>query len=351
MHAPRTLRSTRLLQTLSDAHEVFVVTHDNPDPDALAAGWGVVWLVQQRLAKPARLLGGGEIVRAENREMVDLLGVPIELVGRVECPEGTAVVLVDCSPDTENHRFTGHHVALAAAIDHHQVKRRWRPLPFEDCRPAVAASATIVADYLRQQRLVPPTDLATAMLYAIRTETSGGETHHSRLDRSVVRWLSGQADPARLAEIQNAPLSPQYFADLLLALQSTFLYGDVAFCLLPRARNAEIVGEVADLLLRSTAIRRVLCGAVVHGDLVLSIRTDIGAGDATELVHRTLAGLGQGGGHQHRAGGKISRRGLSKIEGPLREELLRRWLAACQTNDLHGVPLVPHQEIVKNLTP
>ena len=43
------------------------------------------------------------------------------------------------------------------------------------------------------------------------------------------------ADPELLAEIEDAPLSRDYYGDMVLALQSTFLYDDCAFCLLPRA--------------------------------------------------------------------------------------------------------------------
>ena len=65
MERPRLLRSEQLLQAFSDYQHVLVVMHDNPDPDAIAAGWAIVWLVQEKLGKKARLVGGGEIIRAK----------------------------------------------------------------------------------------------------------------------------------------------------------------------------------------------------------------------------------------------------------------------------------------------
>ena len=70
--------------------------HDNPDPDAIASGWGIHKLLRDRLAKPVRLVGGGAVIRAENRHMVELLCPPIELVDRIEMPPAAATVLVDC---------------------------------------------------------------------------------------------------------------------------------------------------------------------------------------------------------------------------------------------------------------
>ena len=59
MITTRTRRSDALLDALSEYAEVTVVTHDNPDPDAIASGWGVCLLVQEKLHKPVRLIGGG----------------------------------------------------------------------------------------------------------------------------------------------------------------------------------------------------------------------------------------------------------------------------------------------------
>ena len=73
----RQTRSDRLLGILSDYKQVLIVGHDNPDPDAIAAGWALFELVAEKLAKPVDLVAGGGIVRAENRHMVELLGPPI----------------------------------------------------------------------------------------------------------------------------------------------------------------------------------------------------------------------------------------------------------------------------------
>jgi nanoRNase/pAp phosphatase (c-di-AMP/oligoRNAs hydrolase) len=344
-------KSDELLAELSGFARTIVVMHDNPDPDAIAAGWGVCRLVIERLQRPVRLVGGGAIVRAENRHMVDLLSPPIELVHELAVEGDAAVVLVDCGVGTTNHLVTRQGISPVAVIDHHEKKTRPAGIPFLDVRPDVAASVSIVADYLREQAVEPGQKLATSMLYAIRTETRGFETHHSDLDRSIVRWLTEWADPALLAEIECAPLSHEYYGDLALALEHTRVFGNTAFCILPRAEGAEIVGEVADLLVRCRNIQRVLSGALVGDDMVVSVRTERSDDNAARLAQTVLKGLGSGGGHAHRAGGKIWGVASDLTGREIRRQLRQRWLAACGVARTEGVPLVPRKEVPGDGTP
>jgi nanoRNase/pAp phosphatase (c-di-AMP/oligoRNAs hydrolase) len=341
--------SDRLLRVLANYKRFLVVMHDNPDPDVIATAWSVQCLIEDKLHKPTRIVGGGAIVRAENKHMVELLQPPIELVSEIAAAADTATILVDCGLGTTNHLVTRAAIHPVAVIDHHPTGRGSQLL-FQDIRTDAAASASIAASYLREQHIDPGMKLATAILYAIRTETCGNETDHSTLDRSIVTWLTEIADPTLLAEIENAPLDPEYFGDLVLAMQNTFVYGNTALCFLPRAFGAEIVGEVADLLIRCRGVHHVLCAAVVGEDLLLSARTDRDCEDAARLLRTTLLGIGSCGGHEHRAGGKVP--GVvvqSKVRTEILDQLRTRWLAACSVTRQRGTRLVARREIFEHL--
>jgi nanoRNase/pAp phosphatase (c-di-AMP/oligoRNAs hydrolase) len=343
-------QSDQLLDVLADFEQVLLVMHDNPDPDAIASGWALQCLIEERLGKPARLIGGGAIVRAENKHMVDLLGPPIQLVESIAIENDTATILVDCSVGTSNQLLTRAGIEPIAVIDHHVNGSEKTKLRFKDIRHDAAASASIAASYLQEQGIDPGVKLATAILYAIRTETCGCETYHSRLDRSVVRWLAQLADPELLAEIQNAPLEPEYFGDLSLAMQGTDVYDDAALCFLPRAHGAEIVGEVADLLVRCRGIRQILCAAIIGTDVLISVRTQKNGENAARLLQATLEGLGGSGGHSHRAGGKICNVGNGpNVADEQHEKLRERWLNACGVAGHPGTRLIARREIVENL--
>jgi nanoRNase/pAp phosphatase (c-di-AMP/oligoRNAs hydrolase) len=290
-------------------------------------------------------------VRAENRWMVEALKPPLEIVNEIDDTDGLGTILVDCAPESGNHLLARQSITPVANIDHHAPKDASRPsLRYRDVRPRAAATASIVAGYLREQHMAPSAPLATAMLYAFKTETQGNETHFTRSDRAVFSWLTERADPSKLAEIENAPLPRAYFSDLVLALQGTFLYGDTALCLLPRAAGPETVAEIADLLVRCESIRRVLCGGMVGRDLAISLRTALDGGNAATLVRQVLAGIGDGGGHEHRAGGQIRDAGEpGRLSPEIQEKIRTRWLAACAVDQQRGTRLVARREIMENL--
>ncbi len=347
---PSITRSDRLLEVVSQYERVLVVMHDNPDPDAIASGWGVEVLISEKLGLPVRVVGGGAIVRAENRHLVELLSPPIELVDDLVPDPAAATILVDCGAEATNHLLTRLGVQPVAIIDHHRNGARPKHIAFIDIRPDAAASATIVASYLREQGLEPGAKLATAMLYAVRSETCGYESYHSPLDRAILPWLTEMGEPTILAEIENAPLARTYFGDLLLALQSTYLFGTSGICFLPRASCAEIVGEVADMLIRCEGVQSVLCAASHGEDVVVSARTSHDGGSAVRMLVDTLRGLGGAGGHAHRAGGKIpsvvsSERSLEAVY----DDLKRRWLETCGISERRGTRLIALRDIVENL--
>ena len=342
--------SDDLLELLSNHEQILIVMHDNPDPDAIASAWALQTLIEEKLQQPSRIIAGGAIVRAENRHLVDLLSVPVQLVVGIDGRQRPAAILVDCGSRSSNQLLTATDIKPVAIIDHHTNSCSGERPPFLDLRPDVAATASIATSYLREQHVEPGAKLATALLYALRTETCGSETSYTTLDNEVIVWLTERCDPELLAEIENAPLSLEWYSDLVLAMQCTTLVGDVALCFLPRAAGPEIVGEVADLLIRCAGIRRVLCAAAVARDLLISVRTTKDAEDACSLVVETIGELGGGGGHGCRAGGKIPYVVHDgKLSDSIEQEIRARWLRACGASDRPRRQLVSWRDIVEHI--
>ena len=78
------------LAALQGRKSLLVYTHDNPDPDALAAALGLQRLAQHELHVDVTMAYGGIVGRAQNRAMVDNLKmglVPIERVVRAVVTE------------------------------------------------------------------------------------------------------------------------------------------------------------------------------------------------------------------------------------------------------------------------
>jgi len=349
--AQRQASCRQLLRVVAPFERILVMAHDNPDPDAIASGWALKYLLEAQLERDVGLVAGGEIVRAENRKMIDLLKPPLRLEDITHVTPDTLVILVDSSAGASNHPKLDPEIQPVAVIDHHEVMDTASPaLLFQEIRPNVAATATIIGSYLRVLDIEPPVNLATAMVYAIRTETRGGESRYSALDHAMLTWLTGRANPSYLALIEDAPLTVRYFSDLVLALQSAFIYGNCAFCVLPQSQGPEVVGEMADLLIRCDEVESVLCGTIYEGNLILSVRTDrTSRRNAARLTLKVLEGIGHGGGHSHRAGGIIHN--VERLADQERAfAILRsRWLAACDCSGRRGVRLVPRRHIIRHL--
>lgn len=339
-------RSDRLLKILDAYGETIVIMHNNPDPDAIATGWALLRLVDRKLHKPARLLGRGPVLRAENVQLLRLLQPPIELVEEISPDSRSATVLVDCAPGSANHLLGGQK-APVAVIDHHESKSDGFRIPFRDMRSTVTASASIATQYLREQRLTPPTPVAIALLYAIRTEMIGSSKALSRVDHAALQWLSEYAEYDVLSKIENPPLPRYYYEELLLGLDSVRVYADSAVCFLPRITAPETVGEVADLLIRCVHLKYVLCGGRVGDDFLFSVRSKGDKHTALTLLDPVLRGLGNFGGHLHRAGGRISVPMSGMDSDRLEQEVRRRWLDACGSKVRRGQRLVARKEIMR----
>ena len=166
-------KSSRLLDVVEQHSSIVVVLHDNPDPDAISAGWALYELFCRKTSRPVDLVAGGSILRAENQHMVHLLKPPLKLLDSFTVPDACATVLVDCQPDAGNHLLSHQPASVTAVVDHHLMSGKRHRLKYRDVRPRASAVASIACQYLREHEVTPSPGLACALLYGIRTETRG----------------------------------------------------------------------------------------------------------------------------------------------------------------------------------
>src|SRR5262249_11907320 len=151
---------------LREATAVTFVSHVHPDADSLGSMMGLAHLVESCLERPTRLTRDGLISRAENRTMVDMLGIELVPIDEITWSKGEALVMVDSQPNTGRHNFDPT-VPLFAVIDHHDITGDLEGIPFIDVRRGLGATCSIVASYLMEQEMALPPRLATGLLYGI----------------------------------------------------------------------------------------------------------------------------------------------------------------------------------------
>jgi nanoRNase/pAp phosphatase (c-di-AMP/oligoRNAs hydrolase) len=84
--------------------------------------------------------------------------------------------------------------------------------------------------------------------------------------------------------------------------------------------NPDMIGEVADLLLRHEAVDWVMCYGFFENQMLISFRTQDNRLDAGDIARKVVYKLGTGGGHASMAGGQIP---LRKGKRTLVERLIR----------------------------
>jgi nanoRNase/pAp phosphatase (c-di-AMP/oligoRNAs hydrolase) len=300
----RQQRSERLLATLAPFPRVVLVSHVNPDPDALASMLGLKTLIDQcQPGKTVTLTVDGMIARAENRAMVELLPIPLSPVESVQVDAGTAVVMVDTQPHTG--RRASEAWMPKVVIDHHETGGVLTGVVFRDLRPHLGATSTIVTGYLLERHVAVSPRLATALLYGIESETTGYPREASSLDDGALVWLFPRADKDLLARIRNPKLPQSHFATFKHALANAFIYRDVVVSWCGPVTQPDIIAEIADFFVRFDQVNWALAVGLFGNLMKISVRVSLLGGHSGELLREIVEGLGTAGGHDKRAGGAI----------------------------------------------
>jgi nanoRNase/pAp phosphatase (c-di-AMP/oligoRNAs hydrolase) len=282
-----------------------VLTHDNPDPDALAATAALALILRRRFKRSVTVAYGGIIGRAENREMVRSLRLPLSHLRNVNKRNYSSFAMIDCQPWSGNSQLPKT-IVPDLVIDHHPLRKSTLAAATVDVRPRYGATATILAEYLDASGLKPSRALATGLVYAIRSETQDFGREAAGPDHAAFDALLPHIDRRMLARIQSARLPLVYFRNLHRALENLAGVGNLVVSNLGEVDQPDIVPEIADLLLRMEGKTWSLCTGS-HADRVyLSIRTTNARADAGNLMRRLIGLLGKGGGHGTMAGGFVT---------------------------------------------
>jgi len=342
-------RSDRFLAGLKDVTSVTFVSHVHPDPDSLGSMIGLAHLVETCLQKPTRLTRDGLVSRAENRTLVQMLGIELVPIEDIVWGAGEALVMVDSQPNTGRHNFDPT-VPLYAVIDHHDTPGDLEGVPFVDVRRGLGATCSLVVSYVIEQEIAVPPQLATGLLYGIETELSGYPREASSLDDSALLYLYPLADKDLLARIRNARLPQSYFECMVQALQSSFTYDRLIISWVNELPQPELAAEVVDFLIRFEQVDWAVCAGVFEDKLILSVRTALPHAGAGEMLRQVVDKFGKAGGHDRRAGGTIylASTAPSAIE-QVQSELRRRLLKALHIDECRGQRLVPKREMLQNL--
>lgn len=310
-----------------------VLTHDNPDPDALASAMILSHVLRTAFKQRVTMAYGGIVGRAENREMVRSLHLKLSHVRNLSWKKYQHFALVDTQPRSGNNQLPLR-IVPDIVIDHHPIRTTTEGGPFYDIRPRYGATATVLAEYLLASGVRFTHAVATALIYAIRSETQDFSREWAGPDKAVYDHFFPHANHRILARIQNPRLPLTYYSNLHEALESLVSVDSLILSHLGDVEQPDIVPEIADLLLRMEGKTWSLCTGFFGERLYLSIRTTNSRADAGSVMRRLVGRRGKGGGHGMMAGGWVD---ASKVT-PAERGKLQRQLGLKLTRELKKNP-------------
>jgi nanoRNase/pAp phosphatase (c-di-AMP/oligoRNAs hydrolase) len=332
---------TRLDQILDGQKKLLVILHNHPDPDALASGFALKYLAEKRYSLQGEIAYGGLISRAENLAMVRELKIPLKRISRVKFTNYDRIAMVDTQPGQGNNSLPPN-VDCHILIDHHPVTEDFS-IPCLLIDPNIGATATLLTQLLDASGVPFITDLATALTYAIRSETQelGRETHEQDIDAHFLVYR--KASMNKLARISLPKLPRTYFAMLAKTLDQTHVFRHLLCTHIGDVPNPETVAEMADLLLRHERISWVLCTGQYKRNLILSMRSSNPEAKAGQVIRQLVPDQNNAGGHDMFAGGKISLDGLPDMDITILELRLSQQFA-----ELMGFPNADWKPLFEN---
>jgi nanoRNase/pAp phosphatase (c-di-AMP/oligoRNAs hydrolase) len=302
----RVRRLQRVLRSIDG--ELAVVTHDNPDPDAIASAVALVRLAE-RAGTPATACYYGEINHQENRALVNALSYDLDHLDADSDGDlrerFAGFALVDHSRPGVNDQLPLD-LPVDVVIDHHPPRAPVEAR-FVDLRSDVGATSTLLADYYRRLNVDPPEPVATGLLFGIRVDTRDFAREVSARDFEAAASLVAHADAATLDEVESPSVSAETLSILAEAIRARELIDGALVSFVGEIGDRDALAQAADRLLDMEEVSITLvCGYSPETDtLYASGRargTDVDLGEA---LRDAFDQIGSAGGHADMAGAQI----------------------------------------------
>lgn len=314
------------LKELLQYDDIVIQCHDNPDADAVASGWALLWYLEKN-GKQARLVysGAHPIAKANMVLMCRELQIPIEYAEALE-ERPKLLICVDGRYGGGNVRRL--EAETCAVIDHHPSGKYDPELPaLSEVRDNYGSCSTIVWDMLTEAGFDPSenTYLATALFYGLFMDTARLQELRHPKDMDLRDALQLRCQNDLLFMLQNCNLSEddlETTGTALLTCRSYPYSDDRKFTIVPvRQCDPNLLGVISDLVMEaeSTDVCVAFCVQLNtennrNSIVKFSVRSCIPDARADYIAAFLAKGIGGGGGHPRKSGGTLREEVLAAVD-------------------------------------
>ena len=286
------LRVQQYQRFLADAERVLILLHNDPDPDALASGLALRNILR-RTKQTAIIAAMQGVTRPENIRMLNLLDIHVDIVTPAQVSEYHRVAMVDVQP----HYFGGTVDRVDLVIDHHPEQPGYSAV-FKDIRPDYGSTSTILTEHLRAVDANISERTATAMLYAIKSDTLFFNRQANRVDIEAFSYLYPLADAALIRKMEGAEITMERLEYVVKAKQSGRMSEQVFCAYVGHSPREDFIPYVADFYLQLENVKWTIVAGIVNDTLIMSVRNLGYTRNAGEFVRKFFSDIGSAGGHR-----------------------------------------------------
>src|SRR5580765_7115662 len=242
----------------ADADRVLIMLHNDPDPDALASALALRNVL--RRTKATAIIGAIQgVTRPENLRMVNLLDLHVEPITADSLKEYDRIAMVDVQP----HYFGGMIERVDLVIDHHPEQPGYGAV-FKDIREDYGSTSTILTEHFRAVDVNISERTATAMLYAIKSDTLFFNRSTNRVDLEAFSYLYPLADAALIRKMEGAEITSERL-DYVSKAHASGILSDQVFCaFLGSMPREDFIPYVADFFLQLEDVKWTVIAGIVN---------------------------------------------------------------------------------------
>jgi nanoRNase/pAp phosphatase (c-di-AMP/oligoRNAs hydrolase) len=182
-------------------------------------------------------------------------------------------------------------------IDHHPEQTGYSAV-YKDIRPDYGSTSTILTEHLRAVDTNISERTATAMLYAIKSDTLFFNRQANRVDIEAFSYLYPLADAAMIRKMEGAEITEERLDFVLRARQQGQMQEQVFCAFLGTLPREDFIPYVADFYLQVEGVKWTIVFGFVGDSLVMSVRNLGYSRNAGDFVRKYFSDIGNAGGHR-----------------------------------------------------
>jgi nanoRNase/pAp phosphatase (c-di-AMP/oligoRNAs hydrolase) len=199
--------------------------------------------------------------------------------------------------DVQPHYFGGAIDRVDLVIDHHPEQAGYTSV-YKDVRVDYGSTSTILTEHLRAVDANISERTATAMLYAIKSDTLFFNRQANRVDIEAFSYLYPLADATLIKKMEGAEITMERLDYVLKARQHGRMEEQVFCTFLGHVPREDFIPYVADFYLHLEDVKWTIVAGIINDSLVMSVRNLGYSKNAGEFVRKHFNAIGSAGGHR-----------------------------------------------------